>query len=32
MGCIRMFDQDIKELFGLLPRGAKVIVRDTAAR
>ena len=32
MGCIRMFDQDIKELFELLPRGAKVIVRDTAAR
>lgn len=32
MGCIRMFDQDIQELFELLPRGAKVIVRDTAAR
>jgi len=32
MGCIRMFDQDIHELFHLLPRGAKVVVRDTPAR
>jgi lipoprotein-anchoring transpeptidase ErfK/SrfK len=32
MGCIRMFDKDIHELFHLLPRGAKVVVRDTAAR
>lgn len=32
MGCIRMFDKDIEELFKLLPRGAKVVVRDTAAR
>lgn len=27
MGCIRMFDADIAELFKILPRGAKVIVR-----
>ncbi|MEC9047219.1 MAG: L,D-transpeptidase family protein [Planctomycetota bacterium] len=32
MGCIRMFAPDIAELFTLLPRGAKVIVRDTPAR
>ena len=32
MGCIRMFAPDIAELFKLLPRGAKVIVRDTPAR
>jgi len=31
MGCIRMFDADIQELFRFLPRGAKVVVRDTAA-
>ena len=29
MGCLRMFDQDIKELFWILPRGAKVIVQAT---
>ena len=32
MGCVRMFAPDIAELFKLLPRGAKVIVRDTPAR
>jgi|GEM_PF-4940540 len=32
MGCLRMLGPDIAELFNLLPRGAKVIVRDTAAR
>ncbi len=32
MGCIRMFDQDIEELFAVLPRGAKVEVRATEAR
>ncbi|MAD33572.1 MAG: hypothetical protein CMJ88_07425 [Planctomycetes bacterium] len=31
MGCIRMFAPDIKELFHVLPRGAKVVVRDTAS-
>jgi lipoprotein-anchoring transpeptidase ErfK/SrfK len=29
MGCIRMYDADIAELFKILPRGAKVIVRAT---
>ncbi|HEB53555.1 MAG TPA: LysM peptidoglycan-binding domain-containing protein [bacterium] len=29
MGCIRMFDADIAELFRILPRRAKVIVRAT---
>ena len=29
MGCIRMFDSDIAELFKILPRGAKVLVRAT---
>lgn len=29
MGCIRMYDQDIEELFRLLPRKAKVVVRDS---
>jgi nucleoid-associated protein YgaU len=29
MGCIRMYDADIAELFKVLPRGAKVIVRAT---
>mgnify|MGYP002058004235 CR=1 FL=1 len=29
MGCIRMFDQNIAELFRILPRGAKVVVRST---
>ncbi len=32
MGCIRMFDQDIEELFRVLPRGARVGVRATEAR
>ena len=31
-GCIRMKPGDIDELFRLLPIGAKVVVRDTAAR
>jgi len=31
VGCIRMFGGDIQELFRFLPRGAKVVVRDTAA-
>lgn len=31
-GCIRMEAPDIDELFRLLPVGAKVVVRDTAAR
>jgi len=31
MGCIRMFAQDIEELFKVLPRGAKVVVRETVA-
>ena len=31
MGCVRMFAPDIRELFSLLPRGAKVVVRDTSA-
>ena len=29
MGCIRMYDTDIEELYRLLPRGAVVEVRDT---
>lgn len=29
MGCIRMFDADIEELFKILPRGAKVVVQAT---
>lgn len=29
MGCLRMFDQDIEELFRILPRGAKVVVQAT---
>ena len=29
MGCIRMYDDDIKELYHLLPRKAKVEVRET---
>jgi hypothetical protein len=29
MGCIRMYDKDIEELYKLLPRGAKVEVRDS---
>ena len=29
MGCIRMYDADIEELFKLLPRGAEVEVRDS---
>ncbi len=29
MGCIRMYDDDIAELFQLLPRGAEVEVRDS---
>jgi lipoprotein-anchoring transpeptidase ErfK/SrfK len=29
MGCIRMYDADIDELFRLLPRKAKVEVRDS---
>ena len=29
MGCIRMYDKDIEELFRLLPRRAKVEVRDS---
>ena len=29
MGCIRMFDADIAELFKILPRGAEVAVRAT---
>jgi len=29
MGCIRMFDQNIAELFRILPRGAKVRVQAT---
>jgi len=29
MGCIRMFDENIAELFDILPRGAKVVVRST---
>jgi lipoprotein-anchoring transpeptidase ErfK/SrfK len=28
-GCIRMLDADIAELFKILPRGAKVVVRAT---
>jgi lipoprotein-anchoring transpeptidase ErfK/SrfK len=29
MGCIRMYDKDIEEVYRLLPRGAKVEVRDS---
>ena len=29
MGCIRMFDENIAELFRILPRGAKVVVQAT---
>lgn len=29
MGCIRMYDKDIEELYKLLPRKAKVLVRDS---
>lgn len=29
MGCIRMFDENIAELFRILPRGAKVVVQST---
>lgn len=29
MGCIRMYDADIEELYHLLPRKAKVVVRDS---
>lgn len=29
MGCIRMYDKDIAELFQLLPRGAVVEIRDS---
>tara|TARA_R110002072_G_scaffold228234_3_gene385038 strand:+ start:7368 stop:8600 length:1233 start_codon:yes stop_codon:yes gene_type:complete len=29
MGCLRMFDQDIAELFEILPRGANVVVQST---
>lgn len=29
MGCIRMFDENIAELFRILPRGAKVVVEAT---
>ncbi|MGE3175537.1 MAG: L,D-transpeptidase family protein [Planctomycetota bacterium] len=29
MGCIRMYDDDIEELFRLLPRKARVVVRDS---
>ncbi|MFT4512222.1 MAG: LysM repeat protein [Planctomycetota bacterium] len=29
MGCLRMFDQDIAELFQILPRGANVVVQST---
>lgn len=29
MGCIRMYDDDIKELYQLLPRKAKVVVRES---
>jgi L,D-transpeptidase catalytic domain/LysM domain len=29
MGCIRMYDDDIKELYLLLPRKAKVLVRES---
>lgn len=29
MGCIRMYDGDIEELYRLLPRKAKVVVRDS---
>ncbi|MFT4839811.1 MAG: nucleoid-associated protein YgaU [Planctomycetota bacterium] len=29
MGCLRMFDQDIEELFRILPRGANVVVQAT---
>jgi LysM repeat protein len=29
MGCLRMFDEDIAELFDILPRGAKVVVEAT---
>jgi LysM repeat protein len=31
MGCIRMFDADIADLFKILPRGAKVTVRATTS-
>ena len=27
MGCIRMYDADIREYFGFVPRGSKVVVR-----
>lgn len=29
MGCIRMFDKDIEELYRLLPRKAKIEIRDS---
>ncbi len=29
MGCLRMFDDDIKELYQLLPRKSKVVVRES---
>ena len=28
-GCIRMYDNDIEELYKVLPRKAKVVVRDS---
>ena len=27
MGCIRMYDRDIREYFSFVPRGSKVLVR-----